>query len=57
MKKLHLKHLWFVLAAYGVWFAILSGLEEIAGGKYWKVILGLVLGATVYWIIETKLEK
>lgn len=52
MKNLHLKHVWYALAAYGVWFAIFSGVEEVANGKYWKVALSFVLGIFVYWIIE-----
>ena len=57
MKKIHLKHLWLVLAAYGVWFAMFSGIEEILNGKYWKVVVSLILGVIAYWVIETKLEK
>jgi len=57
MKKFHLKHLWYVLAAYGVWFAMFSGMEEISKGKYWKAIASLLLGVIVYWIIEEKLKK
>ena len=58
MKQIfHLKHIWLVLAAYGVWFAILSGIEEIQSGKYWKVIWGLILGIVVYLLVERKLEK
>ncbi len=57
MKKFHIKHYWYILGAYGVWFAMFSGIEEISHGKYWKVILSLILGIVVYWIIETKLER
>lgn len=57
MKKLHVKHLWLVLAAYGVWFAIFSGLEEVARGKYWKVTISLLFGLVIYWLIETKFKK
>jgi len=52
-----MKHLWLVLAAYGVWFAVLSGLEEVNHGKYWKFTLSLVLGLIAYWIIEHRLKK
>jgi len=56
-KKIHLHHLWLVLAAYGVWFAVLSGVEEVVNGKYWKAITSLVLGIAVYVIIEKYIEK
>ncbi|MEX0616253.1 MAG: hypothetical protein WD231_00400 [Candidatus Woykebacteria bacterium] len=52
-----LKHLWLILAAYGVWFAILSGLVEASNGKYWKLVLSLVLGLLTYWVIEKKMGK
>lgn len=51
MKK-YLKHIWIVLGAYGVWFAIFSGLEEVGRGKYWKVIASLVCGFLVFLITE-----
>ena len=57
MMRLHWKHLWLVLAAYGVWFAILSGLEEATSGKYWKIIASLVLGAVTYFLVETKIHE
>lgn len=57
MKKYHLHHLWLIFCAYGVWFAIFSGLEEVLHGKYWKALLSLLLGIFTYIIIETKLEK
>ncbi len=52
MRRLHIKHLWLVLAAYGVWFAIFSGFEELLAGKFWKVSLALILGLFVYILIE-----
>ncbi|MEK7185747.1 MAG: hypothetical protein AAB675_00070 [Patescibacteria group bacterium] len=42
---------WFILGAYGVWFAILSGTEEVISGKYWKIILALILGVISYLMI------
>lgn len=57
MKKIHLKHIWLVLAAYGVWFAMLSGIEEVFVGKYWKVVSSLFLGFVSYLFIEIKLKK
>jgi len=54
MKKLHIKHLWLILAAYGVWFALFSGIEEVLHGKYWKIFLSLLLGIVVYILIELK---
>jgi hypothetical protein len=52
MNKLKLRDLWIVLGAYGVLFAIFSGLEEISNGKIWKAGLSLVLGLVVYYLIE-----
>jgi len=49
---LHFKNLWLVLAAYGVWFAIFSGLEEVFYGKLWKVVLSAIFGLLVYIAIE-----
>lgn len=57
MKKHHLHYGWLALAAYGVWFALFSGLEEVAHGKYWKFGASLVLGALTYYWIETRLTK
>lgn len=54
---MRIKHLWLILAAYGVWFAILSGLEETFNGKYWKFALSLILGLIAYLLIEQKLTK
>lgn len=55
-RKNHLHNIWLIIAAYGVWFAIFSGIEEINHGKYWKVGLSLVLGLLVYLLIEFKSE-
>ena len=58
MKHKHkVHHLWLVLAAYGVWFAVLSGIEEVEHGKYWKAVLSLILGVIIYFMIEKKLKK
>jgi len=57
MKKSHAHHLWLILAAYGVWFAVFSGAEEIVSGKYWKALTSLALGIVVYMVIERLLEK
>lgn len=35
-KRRHFHHLWLILVAYGVWFAVFSGVEEILSGKFWK---------------------
>ena len=56
-KDMKLKHIWLILAAYGVWFAILSGLEQVFVGNYWKFALSLILGVVTYWIIEQKLKE
>lgn len=55
MIKKYQHHLWLILAAYGVWFALLSGMEEILNGKIWKAGLALILGAITYLIIERKI--
>lgn len=55
-EKRHFHHLWLILAAYGVWFAVFSGIEEAASGKIWKVVLGLLFGVVVYLIIEVRLK-
>lgn len=39
---------WLILAAYGVWFAIFSGIEEIGRGQWLKPLLSLILGYLVY---------
>lgn len=57
MKKLHPKHIWLIFAAYGVWFAMFSGVEELFRGKYWKVAASLLLGFTIYYLIENKQKK
>lgn len=54
-KRHHFHHLWLILASYGVWFAMLSGLEEITHGKYWKIVISLLFGIVTYWLIETKI--
>gem|GEM_PF-3261074 len=56
MRKNH-HHLWLILGAYGVWFALLSGLEEVVNGKYWKFLLSLFLGVIVYWAIELRVRS
>lgn len=57
MKKLHVKHMWLILASYGVWFAIFSGLEEISIGKYLKAVSALILGIVTYLIFEQRDKK
>ena len=37
-------------------FKIFFGIEEIATGKYWKVVSALVLGIFAYAIIESKID-
>jgi hypothetical protein len=44
----HLYRLWLVLGAYGVWFAIFSGLEKLGSGKWWKAGLSFALALAVY---------
>lgn len=49
-KKIHL--LWLIVASYGVWFAVISGIEEMISGKFWKSFICLVLGIASYFYIE-----
>jgi len=56
-KRHHFHHLWLILAAYGVWFAVFSGIEEVMSGNFWKVILALIFGVISYIIIESKIES
>jgi len=55
MKKIY--PVWLILAAYGVWFAVLSGLEEMANGKYWKLPLALILGMVSYFWVEKQIKE
>lgn len=48
---------WLSLGAYGVWFAIFSGMEEISHGKFWKVALALIFGMISVYIVEKKFKK
>lgn len=58
MKKRHqAHHLWLILGAYGVYFALFSGLEEVSHGKFWKMGLSLLLGLITYLFVEHKLDK
>ena len=50
-------HFWLILAAYGVWFAIFSGTEEVISGKYWKVLLSIVLALIIYVALKSKTTK
>lgn len=56
-KKHHFHHLWLILATYGVYFAIFSGLEELSHGKWWKIVASLILGTITYLYIEYKTTK
>lgn len=58
MKKRHYAHhLWLIVAAYGVWFAVLSGLEEIAQGDMRKAVMSFLLGTATYIYIEYYTNK
>jgi hypothetical protein len=57
MVKFKTQYLWLIIAAYGVWFAVFSGFEEIMIGKYLKVIIALIFGIISYFIIEIKLGE
>ncbi len=56
-RKHHAHHLWLILGAYGVWFALFSGIVEVSHGVYWKFFLSLILGILTYVVIEFYLEK
>jgi len=56
-KKHHVHHLWLILGAYGVWFALLSGLEEVSQGTFWKMGLSLLFGALTYIYIEYTMHE
>ena len=56
-KKHHLHHMWLIFGAYGVWFALFSGLEELTHGKYWKFLLSLTLGVITYIAVEKTLNR
>ena len=51
-RSIYLQHLWLVFGAYGVWFAIFSGIEEMSTGKFWKAALSLVLALAIYFLTE-----
>lgn len=51
-KKHKVHHLWLIIAAYGVWFALFSGLEEMFNGKIWKIGTSLLLGLVIYLLVE-----
>lgn len=58
MKKKHyLDNIWVLFGAYGVWFTIFSGLEEIQSGKYWKSALAFGLAVATNIAIVRKLVK
>lgn len=57
LMKIKVHQFWLILAAYGVWFAIFSGLQEAFRGVYWKALASLILGIATYFYIEYKLKK
>lgn len=58
MKKKHHAHrVWLILGAYGVWFALFSGIVEVFHGVYWKFLLSLLFGILTYAVIEFYIEK
>lgn len=49
------KHLWIFLSAFGVFFALLSWIYEIATqGFWWKGALAVVLGFILYKLVINK---
>lgn len=46
------RHPWLILATYGVWFAIFSGIQEMISGSWLKSILALILGIITYIAIK-----
>jgi len=56
-RSIYLQRLWLVFGAYGVWFAIFSGIEEISNGKYWKAGVSLVLALAIYFLMEVRRQS
>lgn len=56
-RKHHTHHLWLILGAYGVWFAIFSGIVEVLHGMYWKLLLSLLLGILTFVVVETYFNR
>jgi len=49
------KHIWIFLSAYGVWFAILSWIQEVyTKGFWWKGALAVILGFVLYKLVIKK---
>ncbi|MDP3793068.1 MAG: hypothetical protein Q8Q89_05080 [bacterium] len=42
------KHIWIFLSAYGVGFAVLSWIQEMSRGFWWKGALAVVLAFVLY---------
>ncbi len=54
-KQDYMNTVWTFLGIYGVWFAVLSGLQELSQGIYWKVLASLLLAYAVYkWTESTR---
>jgi len=49
------KHIWIFLSAFGVCFASLSWIYEMATqGLWWKGVLAIILGLVLYKIVIKK---
>lgn len=46
-----LGHIWLLLSAFGICFALLSSLEEVVSGRYVKAGAALILGLLIYVVI------
>lgn len=58
MKQKHrAHHFWLILGAYGVWFALFSGISEVFHGIYWKFFVSLILGILTYFVIEVYFDR
>ena len=50
------KHIWIFLSSFGVFFAFLSWMNEIAtAGFWWKGALAVVLGFVLYRLVIGKI--
>lgn len=49
------KHVWIFLSAFGVFFALLSWIDEIATQAFWwKGALAVILGFVLYKLVINK---
>ena len=50
------KHIWVFLSAYGIFFALLSWIQDmVTRGLWWKGALAVILGFTLYKTVVNKI--